>query len=173
MQDVNDSEQTTLVARPLTAAAFAPFGDVIMAAGASLTINNGATERFHALATIDSGDGGQAVVSLFRSRPIQLPFQIRVMERHPLASQTFVPLDNRPYIVVVAPPGDFAPSLLRAFCASGRQGVNFRRGVWHHYNLALEETSTFLVIDRDGPGRNLEVVELSQPTQIISDTQHL
>jgi ureidoglycolate lyase len=157
----------------LTPEAFAPFGKVITAGGASLTINNGATERFHRLATIDSGEGGQVIVSVFRSRPIQLPFQIRVMERHPLGSQTFVPLDNRPYLVVVAPPGDFDPSLLRAFRASGRQGVHFRRGVWHHYNLALEETSTFLVIDREGPGRNLDVVELSQPTQIASDTQHL
>ncbi len=51
---------------------------------------------------------------------------------------------------------DFVNGLIRVFLASGEQGVNYRRGVWHHPLLSLETSSDFLVIDRGGPSDNLE-----------------
>jgi ureidoglycolate lyase len=42
------------------------------------------------------------------------------------------------------------------FLARGDQGVNYRRNVWHHPLMALGQASDFLVVDRDGPGNNLE-----------------
>ncbi len=82
------------------------------------------------------------------------------MENHPLSSQTFVPLSGRPYLVVVAPKGDFDPAAIRVFVARG--GVNFARGTWHHFNLALGAPSDFLVIDREGPGDNCAEVTLTE-----------
>lgn len=161
----------TLVPEPLTRAAFAPFGDVIAADAAArhFTINAGNTVRYHDLATIEPGTNGRVIVSIFRGQPRQLPFTIAMMERHPLASQAFVPLSARPYLVVVAPAGA-APRAadLRLFVARADQGVNYAPGVWHHPLLALEAVSDFLVIDRAGDGHNCDEVVLAQPALIAA-----
>jgi ureidoglycolate lyase len=148
---------------PLTADAFAPFGDVIEASeGAEvIPINYGWTPRFTALTEVSVGDG-QAIISLFRSRPLT-PLVLKVFERHPLGSQAFMPLQGRPYLVAVAPPGPFDPAAIRVFRAAATQGVNYARGTWHHFLLALDAESDFLVVDRDGaPGENLNEVELAE-----------
>ncbi len=150
-----------LTPEPLTAAAFAPFGSVIEASDAAvrLDINEGHAVRYDALAEIDVADGGgSAMVSLFRARPLA-ELVLRGFERHPLGSQTFVPLNGRPYLVAVAPPGPFDPAAIRLFRAEGHQGVHYLKGVWHHFLLVLDE-SDFLVVDRSGPGNNCEEVEL-------------
>ncbi len=155
--------------RPLTAEAFAPYGEVIEVAQAKeqRLINYGNTVRFHDLAEIDlNTEGGRALVSIFRSRPLARPIPLKVMERHPLGSQAFVPLSDRPYLVVVAGTGDLEVSNLQAFLAGPGQGVNYRRGCWHHYSLALEAESDFLVIDRDGPGDNCQEVFLEEEVVI-------
>lgn len=158
---------STLKPVPLTAEAFAPFGDVIEARGDALAINYGATQRFHDLADLDcAAEGGRAAVSIFRSTPPAFPFAVKVMERHPLSSQAFVPLSGRPFLVMVAPKGDFDRAAVRAFLAAPGQGVNFARGTWHHFNLALEAESDFLVIDRDGDGANCDEVTLDPPLML-------
>jgi len=145
---------------PLTAEAFAPFGQVIAANGPSQPINYGATQKFADLASIALHDGGRAAAHIYRSTPPAFPFALRVMENHPLGSQMFMPLSGRPYLVVVAPPGRFEPTAIRAYVAGPGQGVNLAPGVWHHFNLALGGISDFLVIDREGPGANLEEIVL-------------
>ncbi|TDA86513.1 ureidoglycolate lyase, partial [Halomonas marinisediminis] len=90
---------------------------------------------------------GAPIISLFRSTPLAQPISLRIMERHPLGSQAFYPLSPRPYLVVVAPPGDFDADKVKAFLAQPGQGVNYHKGVWHHFCLALEDVSDFLVID--------------------------
>jgi ureidoglycolate lyase len=156
---------TTLRIEPLDREAFAPFGDVIEISEAvrHFPINDGNTERYHDLAHIDPGPHGKAIVSLFRGQPRMLPLEIVMMERHPQASQAFIPLSGRPWLAVVARPGD-APTAhgLRAFLCQAHQGVNYARGVWHHPLLALEQPSDFLVIDRSGPGDNCDVITLDE-----------
>ena len=93
-----------LVAEPLTAEAFAPFGDVIEATGASFPINDGMCDRFHDLARMEfTGDGARCGISLGMSRPFPLPHVFALVERHPLGSQAFVPMTEDPFLVVVAP----------------------------------------------------------------------
>ena len=153
----------TIVPEPLTADAFAPFGDVIEAAGAAevLPINYGWTTRFNDLAGVNTRDeGGRTIVSIFRSKPLE-PLVLKVFERHPLGSQAFVPTQGRPYLVAVAPRGAFDAAKVRVFRAAAAQGVNYAKGVWHHFLLALEAESDFLVIDREGPGDNLDEIELA------------
>lgn len=144
----------------LTAAAFAPFGDVIEVRDSAqrLQINQGHAERYHDLASVDlAGQGARALISIFRSQPRQFPLFLNVLERHPLGSQAFMPLAALPYLVVVAT-GVEAPDLqgLRCFIAAPGQGVNYARGIWHHPLLSLEASTDFLVVDRGGPGVNLE-----------------
>ncbi|MBV8176976.1 MAG: ureidoglycolate lyase [Verrucomicrobia bacterium] len=152
----------------LTREAFAEFGDVITTEGAhSFPINDGTTERFHDLAQIDVAEAqGKPMVSLFRSRPRQLPLQLLTMERHPLGTQAFIPLSKNPYLVLVAPCGEFDPYALHAFLAQAGRGVNYAKGVWHHALIALHEMSDFIVIDRGGPGLNCEEVRLVEPVII-------
>ncbi|MFZ5608120.1 MAG: ureidoglycolate lyase [Pseudomonadota bacterium] len=158
--------------RPLTARAFAPFGDVIaVPEGAQgRTINYGHALRFDNLAHIDvTANGGEAAVSIFRASPPGLPAAIRVMERHPLSSQAFIPLSSRPFLVVVAPPGDFAAEKISAFLAGPGQGVNYHAGVWHHFCLALDKASDFLVIERKGEGDNCDEVMLDPARPLFVD----
>lgn len=160
---------TSLRIEPLTRAAFASFGDVVeMAEAHHYPINQGLTERFHDLARIDTGtEGGETIVSLFRSQPRAFPFAITFVERHPLGSQSFYPLQNRDWLIVVAEAG--APpsaGTLRAFRATGRQGVNYARNTWHFPLLVLDPDSDFLVIDRKGPGNNLQEATLPEPAML-------
>lgn len=155
----------------LTREAFAPFGDVIATDGARhFPINAGTTERFHDLASIDvDALGGRPLVSVFRGQPRALPFDVTMMERHPLGSQAFVPLGEARYLIVVAPAGPFDPRGMRAFHARSPVGVNYARGVWHHPLIALDAPSDFLVIDRGGEGSNCDEVTLAAPYRLVFD----
>jgi ureidoglycolate lyase len=162
---------TELAVNLLTRENFAAFGDVIETAGAHhYAINQGTTERFHDLGEVDvASEGGKPLLNIFRGEPFACPIPIRMVERHPLGSQAFVPLSPRPYLVVVAEPGDDGrPGPLHAFMSTAGQGVNYRRNVWHHPLLSLEAVSEFLVVDRGGPGDNLEEVSFNKPFAMIT-----
>ncbi|MDO9414909.1 ureidoglycolate lyase [Pararhizobium sp.] len=151
--------------RPLTKEAFAPFGSVIEADPASMRlINGGTTERFHGLAAPEAvGEGARVILNLFRGQPRSFPYTLTMMERHPLGSQSFSPLQDRPWLVVVSPDEGGRPGRPLVFMASGRQGINYRRNVWHHPLMSLETVCEFLVADRDGPGNNLEEFFFDDP----------
>lgn len=156
---------TQLAIEPLSRQTFAPFGEVIMLDGAKhYPINAGTTERFHALAAVDtSALGGSPIISLFRGQPRPLPLAVTLMERHPLGSQAFVPVTQScddEYLVVVSPPGDFNANALKAFLARGFQGVSYARGVWHHPLISLHRVSDFIIVDRLGEGNNCDEIEL-------------
>ncbi|GAB1581325.1 ureidoglycolate lyase [Phyllobacterium phragmitis] len=148
----------SLDVHPLTKQAFTPFGEVIETGGAEMRlINNGTTRRFHDLANIETtGEAARVLVNIFRGQAFAPPIDIVMLERHPLGSQAFMPLERRPFLVVVAEDEGGRPGLPQAFLAAGHQGVNYRRNVWHHPLLALAAPSEFLVVDRGGEGNNLE-----------------
>ncbi len=159
-------EKVTLTAAPLTAEAFAPYGDVIESVGEPIPINQGKGWRYLDLARIDvTAEGGHAGVSRVTCAPEALPVPLRLMERHPLGSQVFTPVDGQRYLVVVAPAGD-PPTVasLRAFIATGKQGVNYHRGTWHHPMIALDQRCDFLEVHRVGPGKNCD--EVAIPAQV-------
>ena len=147
---------------PLTKDAFLPFGDVLETDGVNPeVINFGNTQKFGNLAKITIADGGQAQLSIYRSHAIELPFRIQLMECHPLSSQAFYPLHERPFPVVVALPGTFPGAEgIRVFLTNGRQGVNLHPSVWHHYQLTLGQDSDYLVFDRCGAGENCQEFRL-------------
>ncbi len=155
--------------KPLTAAAFAPFGDVIEFEGnESYPINNGMADRYHALADVDvGGDNAHAVVSLVSSKKFELPRKVDHMEYHPHGSQAFIPLDASPFIVVVSAAGS-APEVvgLQAFVTNGQQGINYHAGTWHHVLLTPYAAMRFICVDRDSPDDNcvdFHIPESDQP----------
>ena len=145
----------------LTKEAFEPYGDVIETDGAEhFSINLGTVERYHDLANIDVdyADGGRAIVSLATINNAQsLPFQLKVIERHPKASQAFIPMFDTPiYIVVGEPRKEAQPDQLKAFITNGKQGFNYNAGVWHMPLMADQQGRRFVVVDRAGPGNNCD-----------------
>ncbi|RXH13848.1 ureidoglycolate lyase [Bradyrhizobium guangzhouense] len=157
----------TLSIEPLTKQAFSPFGEVIEADGAiPLSINQGFARRFNDLAYIDvAAEGGQTNISWFVASLRPAPIAIRLMERHPLGSQLFMPLNGADWLVVVcSDPRDAAS--YRAFAATGQQGVNYARNCWHHPLLVLKDASSFLVVDRKGDGNNLEECWLDETMRL-------
>lgn len=157
----------------LTAELFADYGDVIEVHERNqiLSINDGNTERHHHLAHLDPGPEGQIIVSIFRGKPRTLPFTMTMMERHPKASQAFIPLSNQPYLIAVcAADQPLKAENIQVFLAQGHQGINYNTGVWHHPLMALNQTCDFLVLDREGPGPNCDVVTLDVPLTIPAFT---
>ena len=159
-----DLGERSIAAEPLTREAFAPFGDVIEAAGASFPINGGMCDRFHDLARLEfAGEAGRAAISLGWGRPYALPHAFDLVERHPLGSQAFVPMTEDPFLVVVAPDAAGRPGAPRAFLTNGSQGVNYLRGTWHGVLTPLARPAAFLIVDRIGGGVNLEEFHYPEP----------
>ena len=158
----------SLTPQPLTAQAFAAFGDVIEARSDTvISINQGTSQRFHDLARVDVASGeGHPLVNIFRALPYPEPLTLSMMEKHPLGSQLFMPLQEHAYLVAVAQASDqVSASDIAVFSASGNQGVNFRPGTWHHPLLVLAQQD-FLVVDRGGKGDNLVEQDLDQSVLI-------
>ncbi|MFN2330081.1 MAG: ureidoglycolate lyase [Chromatocurvus sp.] len=181
----------TLILQPLSAAGFAPFGEIIEPAAAvsEYNINDGLTRRYHDIARANSlpatgksvsvasgapgneSDRGADMrssigFSVFRAKPVTLPFMLRRMERHPLGTQAFINTGNVAFAIVVAPPGSFDAAALRAFLAAPGQSINYHAGTWHHYLLALGR-GDFIVVDRIGDG-NCDEVELPYPVMLVA-----
>lgn len=145
-----------LKVEPLTAGAFARYGDVMEASGAAdKMINQGKCRRYHDRAQLDFSDG-QAGISIFQGDVETLPLKLELVERHPQGSQAFVPMSNDPFLVVVAEDVDGLPKTPRAFVTKPGQAINFHRGTWHGVLAPLHAPGLFAVVDRIGQGENLE-----------------
>ncbi len=141
---------------PLSAEAFAPFGDVLEATGApDMIINQGKCGRYHNLAQLDFGEG-QAGISLFNAEPRSFPYLLDLVERHPLGSQSFIPMSQTSFLVITAPDEGGTPGSPRAFLTRPGQAISFHRGTWHGVLTPLEAPGLFGVVDRIGAGNNLE-----------------
>lgn len=159
----------TLQVKPLTAKDFQTWGDVIEPGGApDKIINDGRCGRFHDRARLDFGDG-RAGISLFDAEARTLPLDIPLVERHPLGSQAFVPVSGAPMLVVVADDEGGKPLTPHVFLSAPGQSVNILRGVWHGVLTPVRTagaTAQFAVVDRIGPGDNLEEHFFDQPWRV-------
>ncbi|WP_457938952.1 ureidoglycolate lyase [Mesorhizobium sp. 10J20-29] len=162
------SPSRVITARPLTREKFAEFGDVIdTEGGLHYPINGGMTERFHALARPEAaGPDGHVLINIFQGQPYRLPLAMRMVERHPLGSQAFIPLSPQPFIVVVCHDEAGKPGEPHAFVTAPGQGVNYPRNLWHGVLTVIGEPQDFLVVDRGGDGVNLEEHVFSEPYEI-------
>ena len=155
----------TLRPEPLTAEAFAPFGDVLDATGAFRLINDGMCQRHHDRASLDFGPEGRAGISVFQARPRALPYAFDLIERHPDGSQAFLPMTGHPFLVIVAADPQSTPL---AFLTNGAQGINLHRGTWHGVLAPLAAPGLFAVIDRIGATPNLEEHRYATPWTVLA-----
>ena len=153
-----------LIAGPLNAEAFAPFGHVLL-----LPNGPGRVDYSH---VPENRRSGQAALCFRTSlaEPTALPFQATQMERHRFSSQGFLPVDVVRYLVLVAPHDDNGgPDMHRArlFEVDGRTGINYAPDVWHHPMTVLERPAIFAtVMFVDGGPDDEEFVDLPQPVTI-------
>jgi ureidoglycolate lyase len=119
---------------------------------------------------MDFGDNGRAGLSIFDAQLRALPYSLDLVERHPLGSQAFLPLDREAFLVVVAADLDGKPDTPKAFLTAPGQGINLLRNTWHGVLTPLAGNGIFAVIDRIGPGNNLEEFHFAEPYLITADS---
>ena len=136
---------------------FANYGDLISTNNVKpIDINNGYAKRFHDLGKINtSSKKGNPIISIFSAKKRIFPMKIDMMEKHPLGSQAFIPMEKTTFIVFVAPKGK-KPNVnkIKSFIIPKQTGVNYKPGIWH-FPLISNQNMNFLVIDRKGKGNNL------------------
>ncbi len=158
----------TITAQPLTAKAFAPFGEVIDTAGEpDRIINQGLCGRYHDRATLTAEDGHPGL-SLFDAKPRALPYLLDMVERHPLGSQAFIPMNFASFLITVAPDTDAGPGRPLAFLTAPGQAINLFANTWHGVLTPLAAPGLFAVIDRIGKGANLEEHWFDTPYRVIA-----
>ncbi|MFN4010058.1 MAG: ureidoglycolate lyase [Pannonibacter sp.] len=146
-----------VMAQPLTAEAFSPYGDVLDTTGdPDRLINQGLCGRYHDRARLDFGADGRAGISLFKAEPRALPYQLDMVERHPDGSQAFIPMSLTSFLVIVAPDNNGEPSTPLAFLTRPGQAINLHRGTWHGVLTPLDAPGLFAVVDRIGSSPNLQ-----------------
>lgn len=160
-------------AQLLTAEAFAPWGDVVSAGlQEGKAANQGTAVRFDWSAALESTrPGARPNLAVFRSVPKTLPFEVRLLERHPCSTQAFLPMRCSRYLICTAPTlDDGSPDVanLAAFLCGPGQGINYRRNVWHHPIIALDEPGEFAMLAWEDGGRD-DCVErpLPVPVQVV------
>jgi ureidoglycolate lyase len=154
----------TVTAAPLTAEAFAPFGEVLGAATAE-------PRRYSQLA-FDAEPPARPRLWVSSDLPVaRLPLRLARMERHPWSAQSFVPLTQGRYLVAVAhgtAAGGPDLATLRAFIATGA-GICYRRGVWHHGLMVLDPGGRFVVVMATTSHADDDIfLDLATPTEIIA-----
>lgn len=155
-----------LFVNPITATGFAPFGDLLEVAGEpDKIINQGFCGRYHDRAQLDYSDGRPGV-SLFKAEPRSFPYTLDMVERHPDGSQTFIPMSESGFLVIVAPDINGVPGAPLAFETSPGQAINFHRGTWHGVLTPLQAPGIFAVVDRIGAGANLEEYWFDKPFDV-------
>ncbi|MEX0276653.1 MAG: ureidoglycolate lyase [Ruegeria sp.] len=158
---------TQIVTKSITAAAFAPFGDLLDASGdPDKIINQGQCGRYHDRALLDFSNG-RAGISIFSANPRPFPYRLDMVERHPDGSQAFIPMTHQPFLVVVAPDEGGQPGEPKAFITQPGQAVNYHRGTWHGVLTPLLAPGLFAVVDRIGSGSNLQEFWFDAPYQVV------
>ena len=144
---------------------FSRFGNIIEKKNASelRSINQGTTTRYHNISELNlESKNGNSGISIFSGLPRDLPIEIKIMEKHPVASQSFLPIQDYDWLIVVSEEINELPNLdtLRCFHVNGDTGVTYNKNVWHH-PLLVKKKQDFWVIDRinDQEGSSINLKE--------------
>ena len=150
---------------------FKKFGDLISTRKRRpIKINNGYANRYDNLCKINtSTKNGNTIVSIFSAKKREFPMNIRMMEKHPLGSQAFIPMKESTFLVFVAPQGE-KPNVkkIESFIVPKQTGVNYKPGIWH-FPLISKKKMNFLVVDRKGKGNNLLIHNFKKEKIILKN----
>ncbi|MDH6186723.1 ureidoglycolate lyase [Polaromonas sp. CG_23.6] len=132
-----------IVAVPLTASLFAPFGEV-------LTAPQGVGRTYFDEALSSLRPAARPSISLASNTPLAGDrMYVSQLERHRYSSQSFLHLEGGRWSVLVCPDAlNGGPDVARAkaFVAQAWQGITYRSGVWHHALTVLDEPTRHAII---------------------------
>jgi len=161
--------EITIEPKPINKENFSKFGELVTTEGLkSIDINNGYAKRFEEAVKLDTlQDRGETTISIFSALKRTFPMKIDMMEQHPLGSQSFIPMKETTFLVLVAPKSD-KPDLnkIESFIIPPGVGINYKSGTWH-FPLISTEDMNFLVIDRKGSGNNLKIENLDKDQIVL------
>ncbi len=148
-----------LIAEPLTAEAFAPFGEVLAAPAAPGRI-------YIEAALANHRPGAAPSLSFTHKLPSALPLVSTTMERHQFSSQSFIPMQAGRWLAIVAPHAEAGgPDMTRAraFLAQPDQGVTYAANTWHHPFTVIEQPARFaIVMWKDGGDADDEFIDVDR-----------
>lgn len=125
-----------VIAAPVDAQAFDPFGVLLSDAGIRATHRHGAP------------GSATCIETLLAPVPPHAGYcDIELLENHALSTQTFFPLDVSRYLVVACPGDEEGRpdiALVRAFIVGGNMAVQYHQGIWHCNMAALDRPGLFV-----------------------------
>lgn len=149
------ADTDVIQAEPATQTALAPFGDLI-----AVDVGAGrAVADYRATLWKPADFASDADTTLSTVRLNKRPFTIRWLERHFKHTQVFLPLNGKPFVVALAPPGSGdMPDMsdVRAFRFNGSQGICMKVGTWHEFPFPLKDDTQAIVILRHETNRDLQ-----------------
>jgi ureidoglycolate lyase len=157
-----------LRAEAVTAAAFAPFGQVLTEAGRRrLPINTYGEQLDLYREDFETDQPAEWFIVQGRRRGTGVLF----LERHQQLGQTFIPVGGKGFLTVVAAPdapeeaGFPALDSLRAFLVPGDTPIQLHRGTWHENPMPLEDGTRMLVTSH----ANLTLAHQQSPDPRLRD----
>lgn len=168
MPHTADNETPVVLARPLTHAAFSPFGHVARPGSGDIkTIREGEV-RLSKSASIftNTADAPRAALDFYEVQPTFATLRATTIERHPKSTQMFCPMGSQKWLVAVWPKGSDGP--VEAFVAGPMDVVTYKAGIWHHGIVAIDHPACFSSLmwkSPDGAG-DTEFVTLPAPVTI-------
>ena len=149
----------TVVAEPLTADAFAPFGQVLSSAR---------TGTDDAVIELRGGEVFHLNVLSYDRRPLRCDH----LNAHHKATQALFALGGKPTLLVVAPAGSTFGSaadldVVRAFVCDGTAGVNLSLGTWHWGPYPLTDHVDLVNLQGEGFANDNEVAHLERDLGVV------
>lgn len=155
--DGSSLERITLVAKPATPEALAPYGQIL---GSGVGADEGISDFYEGAVTtskpVDFKSDEDTCLSLATLQPRAL--ELKYLERHFKHTQTFIPLGGKPFVAVFGAPTDGEmPDIdsLEAFRFDGQAGFTMHIGTWHEFPFAIEADTDMVVILRSETTRDL------------------
>lgn len=128
-------------ARPIDAAALAPYATVLHAADGKARVFPQVMER-------DDTPGAHAFAILC-ARPAEGAVHVAALERHPHSTQSFVPIKSGRWLILVAPKmagGEPDLNGALAFLAGPEDAICIGRDVWHAGLTVFDQPAQFGMI---------------------------
>ena len=154
------THSTRIVLQAPDAAAFAPFGELI------LPPDQAGRRAYYSESLQPRPSGAAPVLHVNHVPPSDFPLTVTGLERHPHAAQCFMPLDVARYAVLVMPAdATGAPDVSKAlgFLLPGTVGVIYHPDVWHLGATVLDRPGHFTVLMWRGGAREDDVFRTIAP----------
>ncbi len=139
--------ERTIIVEPATPAAIAPYGQFVGAHVEVPVFASWPGVTIHGGLPFSIGERGELL--LVQMAPRAFPLRCSLMERHPKHTQTYLPFNAKPFVMLLGEPtdGDLPDyARLRAFRFDGTGGIILHTDVWHDFPYALEEDTQFAVV---------------------------